>query len=33
MTLSDAKRLVREPMYQQMYEILRVLLKTGEFAE
>ena len=26
-------RLVREPMYQQMNEILRELLKSGEFAE
>ncbi len=33
MTMTDAKKLVREPMYQQMNEILRVLLKTGEFAE
>jgi len=33
MTLTDAKRLVREPMYQQMNEILRALLKAGEFAE
>jgi DNA-binding GntR family transcriptional regulator len=31
--LADAKRLVREPMYQQMNAILRALLKTGEFAE
>jgi GntR family transcriptional regulator len=29
----DAQRLVREPMYQQMNDILRELLKTGEFAE
>jgi DNA-binding FadR family transcriptional regulator len=33
MIMTDAKKLVREPMYQQMNEILRVLLKTGEFAE
>lgn len=32
MTTTDAKRLVREPMYQQMNEILRALLKSGEFA-
>jgi len=29
----DAKRLVREPVYQQMNEILRELLRSGEFAE
>ena len=33
MTLTDVKRLVRAPMYQQMNEILRALLKAGEFAE
>lgn len=33
MKLTDAKRLVREPMYQQMNEIMRALLKTGEFSE
>ena len=33
MALADAKRLVRAPMYQQMNDILRELLKTGEFAE
>ncbi|MGD0470011.1 MAG: GntR family transcriptional regulator [Terriglobales bacterium] len=33
MAIAYAKRLVREPMYQQMNEILRELLKTGEFAE
>lgn len=32
MATTDATRLVREPMYQQMNEILRELLKT-EFAE
>ena len=32
MMLTDAKRLVREPMYQQINEILRALLKCGEFA-
>lgn len=32
MTVGYAKRLVREPMYQQMNEILRELLKTDEFA-
>jgi GntR family transcriptional regulator len=31
--LADAKRIVREPMYQQMNELLRELLKTGEFSE
>lgn len=30
---TDAKRLVREPMYQQMNQILRELLRSGEFAE
>jgi len=30
--LTDSKRLVREPMYQQINEILRALLKSGEFA-
>lgn len=33
MPAADARRLVREPMYQQMNEILRELLKSGEFAE
>jgi len=33
MALADANRLVREPIYQQMNEILRALLRTGEFAE
>jgi len=33
MAQTDAKRLVREPMYQQMNEILRQLLRSGEFAE
>jgi GntR family transcriptional regulator len=33
MAITYAKRLVREPMYQQMNEILRELLKTGEFGE
>jgi GntR family transcriptional regulator len=32
MMLTDAKRLVREPMYKQINEILRALLKCGEFA-
>jgi GntR family transcriptional regulator len=32
MMFTDAKRLVREPMYQQINDILRALLKTGEFA-
>ncbi len=30
---ADAHRLVRQPMYQQMNEILRELLRSGEFAE
>jgi GntR family transcriptional regulator len=30
---ADAKRLVREPMYQQMNDILRELLKSAEFGE
>jgi GntR family transcriptional regulator len=33
MALQDATRLVREPIYQQMNEILRELLRTGEFTE
>jgi DNA-binding GntR family transcriptional regulator len=33
MAQADAKRLVREPMYQQMNEILRGVLRSGEFAE
>ena len=33
MALGYAKRLVREPMYQQMNEILRELLRSEEFAE
>jgi GntR family transcriptional regulator len=33
MTIANAMHLVREPMYQQMNEILRALLKSGEFAE
>jgi GntR family transcriptional regulator len=33
MALADARGLVREPMYQQMNQILRQLLKTGEFAD
>lgn len=33
MDLADAQALVREPMYQQMNEILRALLKSGEFAD
>jgi DNA-binding GntR family transcriptional regulator len=33
MAMSDARQLVREPMYQQMNEILRELLRGGEFAE
>jgi len=33
MMSTDAKRLVRVPMYQQINDILRALLKTGEFAQ
>ncbi len=33
MAPAEAGRLVREPMYQQMNEILRQLLKSGEFAD
>src|ERR1700734_2197508 len=33
MALADAKRIVREPMYQQVNELLRELLKTREFSE
>jgi len=33
MAQTDAKRLVREPMYQQMNDILRQFLRSGEFAE
>ena len=33
MMSTDAKRLVREPIYQQINDILRALLKTGEFAQ
>jgi GntR family transcriptional regulator len=33
MRQTDAKRLVREPMYQQMNQILRELLRSGEFAQ
>ena len=33
MAIAYAKRLVREPVYQQMNEILRDLLRTREFAE
>ena len=33
MMFADARRLVREPMYQQINDILRALLKTGEFAQ
>lgn len=32
MAQADARKLVREPMYQQMNEILRELLSSGEFA-
>jgi GntR family transcriptional regulator len=32
MMFADSKQLVREPMYQQINDILRALLKTGEFA-
>jgi len=32
MAHADARQLVREPMYQQMNEILRELLRGGEFA-
>jgi GntR family transcriptional regulator len=31
MMITDAKQLVREPMYQQINEILRALLRSGEF--
>ena len=30
---TDGKRLVHEPMYQQINDILRALLKTGEFTQ
>jgi GntR family transcriptional regulator len=33
MAVADAMRIVREPMYQQMNELLRELLRIGEFAE
>jgi len=33
MPFSDAKRIVREPVYQQVNELLRELLKSGEFSE
>ena len=33
MALTDKHGLVREPMYQQMNEILRALLRSGEFAQ
>lgn len=33
MMSTDAKQLVRVPMYQQINDILRALLKTGEFAQ
>jgi DNA-binding GntR family transcriptional regulator len=33
MAIAYARRLVREPMYQQMNTILRELLKSGEFPE
>lgn len=33
MAVTDRHGLVREPMYQQMNEILRALLKSGEFAQ
>jgi GntR family transcriptional regulator len=33
MALPDAQRIVREPMYQQVNELLRELLRTGEFSE
>jgi len=32
MAQTDAKRIVREPIYQQMNEILREILQSGEFA-
>ena len=33
MAIAYARRLVREPMYQQMNTILRELLKSSEFPE
>ena len=33
MALTDKQGLVREPMYQQMNQILRALLRNGEFAQ
>jgi GntR family transcriptional regulator len=33
MVFPDAKRIVREPMYQQVNGLLRELLRTGEFSE